>query len=156
MVIWMKYWQEKFSSNWLTAIFETGYASHNQRFIVRHGPKDYSHDLNLLRFQLDCEFLHETGMLHRAHIFQNWMCDGHVKQTKSYVFKLALFITLRKCNLEAKHIRCGQLGIPYHVRGDVDTQDLEWSNSFDSHSIDDKLRWGSLLHWTKEDLFLAV
>ena len=143
----------------MTAIFEGGYAGHIQRFVVRHVSEDYPHGSNLLRLQLVREFLSETGMPHRARIFQNWTYDGRVEANQ--VFRV------RACSLHNfEEVQSGSrfctnkfdVGIPFQIGGDVDAQELERRNSVDSNSIDDKMRWRSLLYRTKDDFFrlLAV
>ena len=126
--------------------FEGGYAGHIQRFVVRHVSEDYPHGSNLLRLQLVREFLSETEMPHRARIFQNWTYDGRVEANQ--VFRV------RACSLHNfEEVQSGSrfctnkfdVGIPFQIGGDVDAQELERRNSFDSNSIDDKMRWRSLL-----------
>ena len=93
-------------------------------------------------------------MPHRARIFQNWTYDGRVEANQ--VFRV------RACSLHNfEEVQSGSrfctnkfdVGIPFQIGGDVDAQELERRNSFDSNSIDDKMRWR-----TKDDFFrlLAV
>ena len=97
---------------------------------------------------------------HTGHvIFQNWTYDGHVEADQVSI--------VRACSPHNfEEVQSGSsfctyeidVGIPFHVGGEVYAQDLERSHSFDSVVVHNKLRRWILLQRTKDDFFrfLAV